>query len=188
MFVANHGNDRILVFTANNDCIQHLDNNTIQMEGEAGGQPTSIAFHNCLFVVDRHGDNPRVSRLRLSGGQIRQYDDQLNNPKGIAIHPRTHRVYVADTDNHSIRILNNDLTVNVNQPPFGTEGDGEQQFMEPHDISFVEDGNIVTMCVADHGNNRIQVFTANNDIIQYTMTIRTRGGGGVAQRTSIAVR
>ena len=27
MFVANHGNDRILAFTAN---IQHLDNNTIQ--------------------------------------------------------------------------------------------------------------------------------------------------------------
>ena len=72
MFVANHGNDRILVFRANNDDIQHLDNNTIQMEGEAGGQPTSIAFHNCLFVVGRHGDNPRVSRLRLSGGQIRQ--------------------------------------------------------------------------------------------------------------------
>ena len=70
MFVANHGNDRILVFTANNDDIQHL--HTIQMEGEAGGQPTSIAFHNCLFVVGRHGDNPRVSRLRLSGGQIRQ--------------------------------------------------------------------------------------------------------------------
>ena len=69
MFVANHGNDRILAFTAN---IQHLDNNTIQMEGEAGGQPTSIAFHNYLFVVGRHGDNPRVSRLRLSGGQIRQ--------------------------------------------------------------------------------------------------------------------
>ena len=63
---------------------------------------------------------------------------------------------------------------------------GEQQFMEPHDISFVEDGNNVTMCVADHGNNRIQVFTANNDIIQYSMTIRTGGGGGVAQRTSIA--
>ena len=42
------------------------------------------------------------------------------------------------------------------------------------------------MCVADHGNNRIQVFTANNDIIQYSMTIRARGGGGVAQRTSIA--
>ena len=84
-------------------------------------------------------------------------------------------MYVADTDNHSIRILNNDLTVNVNQPPFGTEGDGEQQFREPHDISFVEDGNNVTMCVVDHGNNRIQVFTANNDIIQYTMTIRARG-------------
>ena len=96
-------------------------------------------------------------------------------------------MYVADTGNHKIRILNNDLTVNVNQPPFGTEGDGEQQFMEPHDISFVEEGNIVTMCVVDHGNNRIQVFTANNDIIQYSMTIRARGGGGgVAQRTSIA--
>ena len=63
----------------------------------------------------------------------------------------------------------------------------EMGFREPHDISFVEDGNIVTMCVADHGNNRIQVFTANNDIIQYSMTIRARGGGGVAQRTSIAV-
>ena len=78
-------------------------------------------------MVSHHGDNPRVSRLRLSGGQIRQYyDDQLNNPKGIAVHPRTHRVYVADTGNHRIKILNNDLTVNVNQPPFGTEGDGVQ--------------------------------------------------------------
>ena len=84
-------------------------------------------------------------------------------------------MYVADTGNHRIKILNNDLT--VNQPPFGTEGDGEQQFKRPHDISFVEDG---TMCVADHGNNRIQVFTANNDIIQYSMTIRTGEGGGVA--------
>ena len=91
------------------------------------------------------------------------------------------RVYVADTGNHRIKILNNDLT--VNQPPFGTEGDGEEQFKRPHDISFVEDGNIVTMCVL---NNRIQVFTANNDIIQYSMTIRARVGGGVAQRTSIA--
>ena len=62
----------------------------------------------------------------------------------------------------------------------------EMGFREPHDISFVEVGNNVTMCVVDHGNNRIQVFTANNDIIQYTMTIRARGGGGVAQRTSIA--
>ena len=84
-------------------------------------------------------------------------------------------MYVADTGNHRINFLNNDLT--VNQPPFGTEGDGEQQFREPHDISFVDDGNNVTMYVADHGNNRIQVFTANNDIIQYTMTIRARGGG-----------
>ena len=42
-------------------------------------------------MVGRHGDNPRVSRLRLSGGEIRRYDDQLNNPKGIAVHPRTHR-------------------------------------------------------------------------------------------------
>ena len=44
MFVANHGNDRILVFTANNDCIQHLDNNTIEMEGEAGGNQLVLLF------------------------------------------------------------------------------------------------------------------------------------------------
>ena len=35
---------------------------------------------------------------------------QLNTPEGIAVHPETGSVYVADTDNNKIKILDVDLT------------------------------------------------------------------------------
>ena len=93
----------------------------------------------------------------------------FKSPVGIAVHPRTHRVYVANTGNHRIKILDENLNFIGN---FGGIGN-----KRPHDISFVDDGNNVTIYVADHGNNRIQVFTAND--IVYSGP----GGGARVQAT-----
>ena len=102
-------------------------------------------------------------------------------PVGIAVHPRTHRLYVADTGNHRIKILDENLNFIGN---FGGRGIGNYQFKRPHDISFVMDGNNITMYVADHGNNRIQVFTAN-DIVYSGQSeghigahVQVQGAGG----------
>ena len=100
----------------------------------------------------------------------------FKSPVGIAVHPVTGRVYVADTGNHRIQILNENLNFIGN---FGERGIGNYQFKQPHDISFVMDGKNVTMYVADHGNNRIQVFpTSGVYFAPSERHIEAQGAGG----------
>ena len=138
-----------------------------------------------IFVVDRR--NNSVEKFQLSliqnnltycgttqadvhAGVQNGVGGVFKSPVGIVVHPRTHRVYVADTGNHRIQILDENLN-------FIGNFSGRGQFKRPHDISFVDDGNNVTMYVADHGNSRIQVFTAND--IVYSGP----GGGAQVQAT-----
>ena len=72
----------------------------------------------------------------------------------------TGSVYVADTDNNKIKILDVDLTHLRNYPPH----EGDDVLNHPHDISFVEDDNNVYNVLL---LIRILVFTANNDDIQH---------------------
>ena len=60
-------------------------------------------------------------------------------------------MYVADTGNHKIQVLNSDLTYYTS---FGTKGSNNGEFNYP----FIDsEGNVY---VADSENHRIQVFTA----------------------------
>ena len=77
---------------------------------------------------------------------------QFKFPGGIAVHPHTRKVYVADYNNHRIQVLNSDLTYSSS---FGREGSGNGS--RPCDISTDGDGNVF---VADFYNHGIQVFTA----------------------------
>lgn len=93
----------------------------------------------------------------------------LNFPVGIAIHPRSKKLYVADNNNHCIKILNSsDLTFFNN---FGSYGSGDGQINEPYDVAFDSTGNVY---VADCNNNRIQVFTAEG---QFVMKFGRYGSG-----------
>ena len=142
--------------------------------------PTGIAAYKqqlqggrYIFVVDRR--NNSVEKFQLNENNLTycgttQADVHaqgvqngaggvFKKPVGIAVHPTTRRVYVADTGNHRIVILDENLNF---IGKFGRRGNGNYQFKQPQDITFVMDGNYVTMYVADHGNNRIQVFRAND--------------------------
>ena len=153
-------------------------------------QPTGIAAdvhcgNTYVFVVDYHKHS--VTRFSLNGNNLESLvtigkpgngDLDFNKPVGIAVHPKTHRVYVADTGNNRIKVLNNDLT-----NPHHFQGN---HFKQPRDISFVKDNNgVMYMYVADYGNNRIQVFTVtdNNDgnAIQFVDS-STIGRGANRQR------
>ena len=137
--------------------------------------PTSVAVDlpkPFIVLVNRH--NGIVKKVYfMQQKTIRGENFQLNTPEGIAVHPVTGSVYVADTDNNKIKILDVDLTHLRNYPPH----EGDDVLNQPHDISFVEDDNNVYMFVANHGNYRI---LANNDCIQHldNNTIEMEGEAG----------
>lgn len=80
----------------------------------------------------------------------------LKWPKGIAIHPFSKRIYVADDHNHLVKIINPDhLSL---EGCIGDEGSHDGQFKNPWDVAFDSDGNVY---VADKTNHRVQVFTAD---------------------------
>ena len=88
--------------------------------------PTGIAAYQQvqggqvnIFVVDHRNNSVEKFQLSINQNDLTycgttQADvDGVQNgagsvfksPVGIAVHPRTHRVYVADTGNHRIRFL-----------------------------------------------------------------------------------
>ena len=108
---------------------------------------------------------------------------RFHSPEGIAVNTVTGRVYVADTGNNRIKVLDEDLN-------FLSHYENDQ-FDRPHGISLAMVGNCVQMRVTDCHNNqqRTQVFTVDDMNIVYDRTI---GDGGNGQRqvslpTSVAV-
>ena len=77
---------------------------------------------------------------------------QFNTSNDIAISPIAGQVYIADTDNHCIQVLNPDLTFSYS---FGKKGSANGQFSNPCDIAidsqglvYVDDaGNLVYKCL-----------------------------------------
>ena len=100
-------------------------------------------------IVKFTSDGDYVAEVGKRGNQ----ELEFNWPKGIAIHPKSKRIYVADDRNHRIQILNPDLTFHSK---FGSKGSGNGQFNHPWDIAFDSTGNAY---VADKDNHHIQVFT-----------------------------
>ena len=81
-------------------------------------------------------------------------------PTGIAVNTRNNKVYVADSENHRIQVLNSDLTFSAT---FGKYGNDKGQFRSPSAVTCDSAGNVY---VADCDNNRIQVFTAGGKFLR----------------------
>ena len=107
---------------------------------------------NILVVDGSHS----VKKFTLDGefiqavGREGSSSLEFKRPTGIAVHPHNAKVYVADTDNHRIQILNSDLTFSGE---FG--GSAELPLKCPWGVAFDSTGNVY---VADSGNHCIQVF------------------------------
>jgi len=84
----------------------------------------------------------------------------FNKPTDVVIAP-TGDIYVADG-------YGNRRIVHLNSSgefirDWGTEGDKQGQFVDPHGLTLDEAGNVY---VADRGNSRIQIFTKNGKFIK----------------------
>ena len=202
VYVADTQNHRIKALDADLGFIRHLPVNGVEagIENHQFNLPRGIAVHPVtgrVYVADT--DNHRIKvldadltfirHLPVNGVEAGIENHQFNLPRGIAVHPVTGRVYVADTDNHRIKVLDADLNfIRHFGPYYGIENN---QFDRPHGISLAMVGNNVQMRVTIRHNNqqRTQVFTVDDMNIVYDRTIWDGGNGQRQIRlpTSVAV-
>ena len=142
----------------------------------------AISSDNTVFVV---GGNHCVKKFTLEGQFIASVGSkgseqlQFNIPWAIAYNHTNNRVYVCDTYNHRITILNHDLTFHGS---FGSKGSQAGLFNKPEGISVSREGNVL---VADYFNNRVQVFDANDHLL--SSITHTGAGEKLKGPVSVAV-
>ena len=117
----------------------------------------AISADNTVFVASPHC----VKKFTLEGQFIASVGSQgsgplqFDGPWAIAYNCTNNRLYVCDTLNHRITILNHDLTLHGS---FGSKGCGADHLDKPEGISVDSKGKVL---IADYNNNRVQVFDAN---------------------------
>ena len=91
--------------------------------------------------------------LTGDGGPAKQAT--LSGPKGIAVSPDGQRVFLADTESHTIRVI--DLKTGTIDRVWGTgkKGSGPDQLSRPHALFAEADGSLL---VSDSENNRVLVL------------------------------
>ena len=93
------------------------------------------------------------SGLSGDGGPAKQAT--LSGPKGIAVSPDGQRVFLADTESHTIRVI--DLKTGTIDRVWGTgkKGSGQDQLARPHALFIEADDSLL---VSDSENNRVLVL------------------------------
>ena len=178
--VANTKNEDIVVaeLYANRITILNKEGKKVKSFGTEGtkeGQFThprgvAISHDGHILVTDNH----RLQKLTFEGDCVKSVGSgetgngplQLNTPIGITVHPTTGQIFIADTFNHRIQVLNKDLTYSHS---FGQYGSSPEQFNYPWDVTFDNEGYLY---VADNSNDCIKKFTSTG---QYISTFSSRG-------------
>ena len=156
----------LVVCEQNNNCIKVFDSHYRELRsfGNTGSGvsvlkvPLGVAISpdDTVFVAANHC----VKKFTLNGQFIASVGSegrgqlQFDCPWAIAYNHTNNRVYVCDTGNHRITILNHDL---IFCSSFGSKGSEPGQFNTPSGIAVDIKGNVL---IADRGN-RVQVFDAN---------------------------
>ena len=144
-------------------------------KGTKAGQFThprgvAISHDGHILVTDNH----RLQKLTFEGDCVKSVGSsetgngplQFNIPIGITVHPTTGQIFIADSNNHRIQVLNNDLTYSHS---FGQHGSSPEQFNKSYDVTFDNEGYLY---VADFNNHCIKKFTSTG---QYISTFSSEG-------------
>lgn len=138
--------------------------------------PRAVAFTNDSHVLT--SDSSKIYKFTREGRVVRTASGSegfgFSSPAGIATHPYSGLIYVADTDNHRVQVLAPDLT---RFGSFGKLGKEQGELFLPWDVAFDSQGNVF---IAD-GNNRIQCFTPQGKFIS------SFGEGQLHRPSSVAI-
>ena len=164
-------NGEIIIAEFGAHCITLLNKNRkkVRSFGTWGTKDSQFTYP-CGVAISNDGhilvtDEQRIQKLTFEGDCISSVGNagsdslQFNTPRGIAVHPTTGQIFIADTSNHCIQVLNNDLTYSYS---FGKNGSSTKQFNCPYDVTFDNEGYLY---VADFGNNCIKKFTPTGQYI-----------------------
>ena len=144
----------------------------------------AICQDGYILVTDNH----RLQKLTFEGDCVKSVGSsktgngplQFNTPIGITVHPITGQIFIADTYNHRIQVLNNDLAYSHS---FGKRRSSPKQFNDPWDVTFDNEGYLY---VADNDNHCIKKFTSTG---QHISTFSSYGSnpGKITNPTSIII-
>lgn len=155
VFVADTRNRRIQKFSKDGVFIKSWKLSRLSVD------PLKQDIENISVTVDRQANlfvavDNQILKYTTSGDLVTSWTSSstLNLPKGSAVDSNGN-IFVADTYNHRIQVLNPDGSPG---PYWGGFGIGDGQFSEPFGITLDSDGYVY---VADTRNNRIQKFDRN---------------------------
>ena len=187
-------NEEIVVAEYYDNCITILNKEgkkvkSFGTKGTKEGQFTNpcgvaISHDGHILVTDNH----QLQKLTFEGDCVKSVGSsktgnghlQFDVPMGIAVHPTTGKIFIADRNNHRIQVLNKDLTYSYS---FGQYGSSPEQFNLPWDVTFDNEGYLY---VADFNNHCIKKFTSTG---QYISTFSSKGSnpGQITKPTSIII-
>ena len=178
--VAVSDNNHVIITENYGYCVTILDREgkKVKSLGKGGSgnikfsTPRGVAITPDKFILV--SDSNSIQKISMDGYLIASVGEkgsgplQFNYPEGIAISPITGQVYIADSINHRIQVLNPDLTFSHS---FGSKGSANGQFQLPHDIATDSQGLVY---VADEDNHRIQKFSPDG---KFVGQFGTKGSG-----------
>lgn len=180
----------IIVAEGANYCVSVFNSSGVKLLsfGSQGAEDGHFRLPRCV-AVDSDGNilvtdkrNCNIQKFTSEGKFIKAVgntggmgDSEIGKPRGIAVHPHSKKVYVADTYHNCILMLDPDLTFS------GKFGSG--QFNRPYGITFDDTG---TVYVADRNNHCVQVFTAKGEFVRQ-FGKKGRGNGELYSPSFITV-
>ena len=163
--------DGLIIVTENNsNCVTILDRDGRKVKsfgqriiGVKFSQPRGVAItpDNFILVTDNH----KVQKISMDGAYITSAGKQgsgpleFDVPRGIAVSLITDNIYIADSNNCRIQVLNPDLTFSY---MFGTKGSTKGKFDRPGDVTIDKQE---LLYITNIGSHRIQMFTSEGQFL-----------------------
>ena len=154
LLVAESGNKTIAIVDKDGCIVQRF-------EHQGGDYPKGVCVtpDNHILVISSHA--PHITKYSINYSLVTTVDDkqlQLNTPHHIAVSATGH-VYICDTSNHCIQVLNPDLTA---CRVLGRGGRRPGQFNSPYSLG-IDSQNALYIC--DYGNSRVQKLKSNGTYV-----------------------
>ena len=109
-------------------------------------------------------------------------DGQLMECEGIAVHPSTSHVYVADHNNHRISVFD---SKGAFVRSFGSEGSEAEQFNHPTGIAFSTGTGLLYIC--DTHNHRVCIYDSDGKWLRAVGGKRGDADGELSEPSHVAV-